>query len=63
MEDHILVMEGRTPENYQAILDSYDEYKACGGNSYVHEKVEEYKSWYKKLNKGEIMGCKKGKKK
>lgn len=46
MEDHLKVMEGGLPENYQSILDSFDEYKACDGNSYVHDKVEEYKKWY-----------------
>ena len=54
MEDHIRTMEGGSPENYQAILDSFDEYKICGGNSYVHEKVEEYKIWYHNWQKDNI---------
>lgn len=47
LEDKIAVMEGKLPENRQAILDEFDEYTKSGGNSYVHNKVEEYESWYK----------------
>ena len=47
MEDHIAVNEGRLPTNYQNILLEYDNYKKAGGNSYVTDKVEEYKKWFK----------------
>lgn len=47
IEDHVRDIEDKPPENYQAILDEYDEYKETGGNSYIHEKVEEYKQWYR----------------
>lgn len=46
VEDKIRVMEGGIPENKQNILKEYDEYDKRGGNSYVHEKVENYKKWY-----------------
>lgn len=43
MEDKLAVMvEHKLPENYQAIHEEYDEYIASGGNSWVHQKVEEY---------------------
>lgn len=51
LEDKVAVMEGKLPENRQAILDEYDEYLNCGGNSYVHKKVEEYESWYQSITK------------
>jgi len=51
MEDHVRVGENGLPENYQAILYEYDEYKASGGNSYIHDKVEEYKKWYEQVYK------------
>lgn len=47
IEDYVREIKGKPPENYQAILDEYDEYKGTGGNSYIHEKVEEYKKWHK----------------
>ena len=47
IEDYVREIKGKPPENYQAILDEYDEYKGTGGNSYIHEKVEEYKRWHK----------------
>ena len=46
MEDHIAVQEGHLPTNYQNVLHEYDIYHKNGGNSYVSEKVEEYKSWF-----------------
>lgn len=52
IEDHVRDIEDKPPENYQAILDEYDEYKGTGGNSYIHEKVEEYKKWYKNQEGG-----------
>ena len=62
IEDKVRVFEGYIPENYQAILDEYDEYIANGGNSYIKEKVEDYKKWVKdtekKLNKKKGKGTK-----
>ena len=49
IEDHVRVMEGNLPENRQAIHDEYDEYKQNGGNSYIHQKVDEYELWYNKI--------------
>ena len=46
MEDHIAVQEGHLPTNYQNVLHEYDIYHKNGGNSYVSEKVEEYKAWF-----------------
>ena len=49
IEDRVRVMEGKLPENYQAIMDEFTEYSSCGGNRYIDEKIEDYKSWYKSL--------------
>lgn len=46
MEDHMAVQEGRLPTNYQSVLLEYDNYKKAGGNSYVTDKVDEYKKWF-----------------
>lgn len=51
VEDKIRVMEGGIPENKQNILKEYDEYSKKGGNSYVHEKVENYLKWYESIVK------------
>ena len=51
MEDKISVMEGKLPENHQAILDEYTVYSDNGGNKYVHRKIDEYEDWYKRLTK------------
>ena len=51
MQDEINVLQGRLPENFENILTEFDEYKLSGGNSYVHQKVDDYIDWYKKLNK------------
>lgn len=51
VEDKIRVMEGGIPENKQNILKEYDEYNKKGGNSYVHEKVENYLKWYESIVK------------
>ncbi len=55
MEDHLAVQEGKLPTNYQSVLHEYDIYTKAGGNSYVSQKVEEYKIWFediqKKMNK------------
>lgn len=52
IEDHVRVMEGKLPENYQAVMDEFTEYSTCGGNKYIDEKIEDYKVWYKTLTKG-----------
>lgn len=49
MEDHIAVNEGHLPTNYQNVLHEYDIYHKNGGNSYVSEKVTEYKSWFTRI--------------
>ena len=49
MEDHIAVQEGHLPTNYQNVLHEYDIYHKNGGNSYLTEKVNEYKSWYNQM--------------
>ena len=46
------VMEGQLPTNYQNILHEYDIYHKNGGNSYVTEKVENYKTWFLKVQGG-----------
>ena len=46
LEDHQAVAEKHVPTNYQNILSEYDEYHKTGGNSYITEKVEEYKKWF-----------------
>lgn len=46
LEDHIAVNEGQLPTNYQNVLHEFDIYHKNGGNSYVEERVEEYKRWY-----------------
>lgn len=49
LEDHVAVQEKHLPTNYQNILHEYDEYHKNGGNSYVTEKVEDYKKWHAKI--------------
>lgn len=49
LEDHVAANEGRLPTNYQNILREYDIYHRNGGNSYVTEKVDAYKTWFKNL--------------
>lgn len=46
MEDHDADREGHIPTNYQNILNEYDLYHKNGGNSYITEKVNEYKAWF-----------------
>ena len=50
-EDRVRALEGFPPENYQAVLDEFDEYKKNGGNSYIHDKVDDYVKWYKSQEK------------
>ena len=49
MEDRMLWNEGKLPINYQNILHEYDIYHENGGNSYISEKVEAYKAWFKEI--------------
>lgn len=51
MEDHLAVQEGKLPTNYQSVLHEYDIYTKSGGNSYVSQKVEEYKIWFEEIQK------------
>ena len=51
LEDKIAVMEHKLPENYQAVMDEYDEYHKCYGNHYIDDKVSEYVGWYKETTK------------
>ena len=51
LEDKMAVMEGKLPENHQAILEEFDAYTANGGNSYLHQKVNDYEEWYKDITK------------
>lgn len=51
VEDKIRVIEGGIPENKQNILKEFDLYFKKGGNSYVHEKVENYIKWYNNVTK------------
>lgn len=52
MEDHLAVAEKRLPTNYQNILQEYDIYHSNGGDTYVTEKVNEYKQWFTALEGG-----------
>lgn len=51
LEDHLAHAEGHLPTNYQNILDEYDEYHRTGGNSYITEKVDDYKKWFLSIEK------------
>lgn len=51
IEDKIRVAEGGIPENKKSILEEYDVYSKKGGNSYVHEKIDNYLSWYSSVIK------------
>lgn len=51
LEDHMAVQEGHLPTNYQNILHEYDIYAKNGGNSYVHDKVDDYKKWWIEIEK------------
>lgn len=51
IEDKFRVLEGGIPENKQAICEEFDNYSKKGGNSYVHEKVDNYLIWYKNIIK------------
>lgn len=51
LEDYTAEARGKLPTNYQNILDEYDVYHKTGGNSYVTQKVEEYKKWFLSIEK------------
>lgn len=51
LEDHMAVQEGHLPTNYQNVLHEFDIYSKNGGNSYVAEKVEDYKRWFIEIEK------------
>lgn len=51
LEDRMLAQEGKFPVNYQNILHEFDIYRENGGNSYIAEKVEAYKEWFKEQEK------------
>lgn len=52
MEDHLAVSEGRLPTNYQNVVHEYDVYHSKGGDTYITDKVQEYKMWFIALEGG-----------
>lgn len=52
MEDHIAVQEGHLPVNYQNILNAYEKYHNAGGDEFITDKKEDYKRWFKTVEKG-----------
>lgn len=54
LEDYTADARGKFPTNYQNILDEYDVYHKTGGNSYVTQKVEEYKKWFIETEKKRV---------
>lgn len=51
LEDHVAAAEGHIPSNYQNILNEYDVYHKNGGNSYITQKVTDYKAWHLGIEK------------
>lgn len=51
LEDKFNYSIGKIPENKESIQEEYDIYRANGGNSYIHDKVEEYLEWYANVEK------------
>lgn len=49
MEDRMDWKDGKFPSNYQAVLHEWDIYWKNDGNSYVEERVNQYKDWYKRI--------------
>lgn len=49
LEDRMDWRDGKLPSNYQAILHEFDIYTQAGGDSYIATRVDEYKSWYAKI--------------
>ena len=58
LEDKMNVQEGKLPENRFNIQLEYDEYKANGGNSYMHDKIDGYLRWYEQVEKSYAEGKK-----
>ncbi len=52
MEDHIAVAEGHLPTNYQNILNAYERYHNAGGDEFITDKKEDYKRWFRTIEKG-----------
>lgn len=52
LEDRVAVQEKNLPTNYQNVLREYDEYHKNGGNSFVTDKVNDYKKWFSQIEKG-----------
>lgn len=42
LDDRIKMICREIPENYHAIHDEFDVYSENGGNSWLHEKIDEY---------------------
>lgn len=51
VEDHLAWHEKHLPTNYQNILMAYDRYHKAGGDSYITDKVEDYKKWHLAIQK------------
>jgi hypothetical protein len=49
LEDRMDYRDGKLPTNYQAIMHEFDIYTKAGGNSYVAEKVGDYKDWIRAI--------------
>lgn len=49
LEDRMDWRDGKFPSNYQNVLHEFDIYTKAGGNSYVAERVAEYKEWHTKI--------------
>lgn len=52
LEDRVAVQEKSLPMNYQNVLREYDDYHKNGGNSFVTDKVNNYKEWFSQIEKG-----------
>ena len=52
LEDRVAVQEKSLPTNYQNVLREYDDYHKNGGNSFVTDKVNDYKKWFSQIEKG-----------
>ena len=51
LEDHVANQEGHLPTNYQNVLHEFNQYTKNGGNTYVADKVDEYKRWFVQVEK------------
>ena len=50
-DDKTEYLYGHMPSNYQNVLKEYDIYHSKGGDSYVTDKVNEYKAWVVSIEK------------